>query len=141
MCESGRQGSNPDWVPLVYIRFDHAGTTIYLNLHPSGVDNGTGAAEHKGLQLGMQLIDGRSFGLCSATPFSGINIAYATEIKSIQLPDFVEMVFPWDSIITLQLQCNIVKYTPPACNPGLQITSISLASFHNYRHISRLHPT
>ena len=49
--ESGRPGSNPEWGLIYYEAWHRA----YPSLHPSGVVQGTRAAEHKGCNWGMQV--------------------------------------------------------------------------------------
>ena len=58
-CESGRPGSSPERVPIA-IRLDHC-TELTRVLYPPGLHIGTRAAEHKGCNWGMQLIDGSNF--------------------------------------------------------------------------------
>ena len=64
--ESGNPGSNPEWGPIYY----EASITAQGLPEPSslrGSTLGTRAAEHKGCNWGMQMIDGCSLELCVAT--------------------------------------------------------------------------
>ena len=64
--ESGHPGSNPEWRSIYY----EASITAQGLPEPSslrGSTLGTRAAEHKGCNWGMQMIDGCSLELCVAT--------------------------------------------------------------------------
>ena len=64
--ESGRPGSSLEWRLIYY----EASITAQGLPEPSslrGSTLGTRAAEHKGCNWGMQMIDGCSLALCSAT--------------------------------------------------------------------------
>ena len=65
--ESGNPGSNPEWRPICY----EASITAEGLLEPSSLRGSTlgtrAAAEHKGCNWGMQMIDDCSLELCVAT--------------------------------------------------------------------------
>ena len=64
--ESGNPGSNPEWGPIYYeASITAQGLPEPSSLRGSTLD--TRAAEHKGCNWGMQMIDGCSLELCLAT--------------------------------------------------------------------------
>ena len=93
--ESGHPGSNPEW-GLIYYK---ASITAQGLLEPSslrGSTLGTRAAEHKGCNSvsgACKLIDGCSLS-CVRPHLQWHHMAYATEIKSIQLHDSIVMALP-----------------------------------------------
>ena len=88
--ESARPGSNPDWGPLYY----EASITAQGLLEPlslQGSTLGTRAAEHKGCNWGMQVDWWLQPQLrCVRPQIQWYQLAYATEIKSIQSYDSIE---------------------------------------------------
>ena len=80
--ESGRSGSNPEWGLIYY----EASITLQGLPEPSslrGSTLGTRAAEHKGCNWGMQMIDGCSLALCSATlSVVSAGICHRNEVNS-----------------------------------------------------------
>ena len=87
--ESGHPGSNPEWGLIYY----EASITAQGLPKPSslrGSTLGTRAAEHKGCNWGMQIDWWHAALRCVRPQFQWYQLAYATEMKSIQLHDSIE---------------------------------------------------
>ena len=108
--EFGRQGSNPEWGPIYYeASITAQGVPESSSLRGSTL--GTRAAEHKGCNWGMQVNWMMAAALrCVWPQFQWYQLAYATEIKSIQLHDSIVMASPWDSIIYITLHKQILFF-------------------------------
>ena len=86
-------GSSPEWVPIFY----ETRSTAQGLPESSFLQGNTSVPEQlniKAVTGACKLIDGCSLELCSAALPTASRLAYATEIKSIQLYDSIVMALP-----------------------------------------------
>ena len=88
-------GSSPEWVPIFY----ETRSTAQGFPESSFLRGNTSVPEQLNIKAitvtgACKLIDGCSLELCFATPPVVSHLAYATEIKSIQLHDSIVMALP-----------------------------------------------
>ena len=97
---SSSPGSSPEWVPIFHnARSLHR--AYHLSLHPSEVVHRYQSSWNiKAVTMACLLIDGCS---CVWPHVQWHHLAYATEMKLIQLHDSIVMALPWDYIVYITL--------------------------------------